>query len=349
MKKGLLLLMCAIAGLLSAQTVHENELAIVYYLPQTQLCFDVEYEEVINHKGLFADYAEQYLGAKDIIREDSRTYRIVSVRPFAKAVADYTRAYKVVAENGVESQLLSLTKIGTLEGYNLPQKEDVTPQNPPRRDPHMNHQQPRPQQPEVMPLLEEHLNGKSLAQKAQGAAKLIYRIRENRLYLIGGEVDKVPADGQAMKLVLQELDNQERQLVELFIGRREVKRHHETLTYTPVKTEEVEIGYFSDKEGFTTSGNGEPIVLNITARRQTKAGSRTEQDKKAPAPSQIYYNLPGSASYKVDYLNETLAEKQTAIAQFGIAIPLSRSLFTQKELPHILFDTKTGGLISITK
>ena len=107
------------------------------------------------------------------------------------------------------------------------------------------------------------------------------------MYLIGGEVDKLPADGQAMQLVLDELNKQERQLVELFIGYREVKKHPQTLSYTPVKTEEVELGFFSEKEGFTT-GAGEPILLNITARRQTKGNSRPDADKKAPAPPPLF-------------------------------------------------------------
>lgn len=346
MKKSILFgVLFAIASVLNAQTVYDNELALIYYMPQTQLCFDVEYEEEILHKGIFADYAQQYLGTADIIQADAHLYHIISVRPHTKAVADYTRAYKVVAENGIESQLLNLTPFGTLAGYNLPTQA-------PKHMPEARKcapKKPALEGPKVMPLFEEHLNGKSIAQQAQGAAKLIYRIRENRMYLISGEVDHVPADGQAMKLVLDELDKQEKQLVDLFLGTREVIKHHKVLSYTPAKTEEVEIAYFSETEGFTTSGNGEPIVLNITARRQTKGNSRVEADKKAPSPSQIFYNLPGSAIYKVLYLDEILVEKQAEIAQFGVAIPLARTLFTRGELPHIHFDIKTGGIKSIEK
>lgn len=339
----LVLVMCAVVGVMSAQMVHDNEVAVVYYMPQTQLVFDVDYEEVILHKGIFAEYAKQYLGATDIIEEDATTYHIVGVRPRAKSVADYTRAYKVLAERGVESQLLSWTKYGTLAGYNIP-----TPSSKPAPGSKPAKPEVAVERPAVLPLLEEHINGKSLAQQAQGAAKLIYRIRENRMYLIGGEVDKLPADGQAMQLVLDELNKQERQLVELFIGYREVKKHTKTLSYTPVKTEEVELGYFSEKEGFT-NGAGEPILLNIIARRQTKGNARPDADKKAPAPSQIYYNLPGSANYRLIYLNEALVERTVSIAQFGIAVPLSKELFTSESLPHIYFDSLTGNIKSIEK
>lgn len=327
---------------ITAQTVQDNELAIVYYMPQTQLSFVIEYEEEILQRGPFADYAKQYLGATDVITEDVTRFRLIDVKSSTFTTADHGRAYKVLAERGLAAQLLSLTSQGTLYGFNVEQPKN----NPPAKQPRTK-EQPTVSS-SVMPLLEEHLVGKSVAQSAQGAAKLIYRLRETRLYILGGEVDHAPADGKAMELVLNELDKQERELTELFIGHREVKKHTKTITYTPVKSEEVELAFFSEKEGLTT-GNGEPIMLNIAARRQMKGSSYAVTDKKAPAPSQIFYNLPGSATYKVVYLNETLDEKQVPIAQFGVAVPLARDLFTGSELPHIIFNTNTGNIRSISK
>ena len=108
------------------------------------------------------------------------------------------------------------------------------------------------------------------------------------------------------------------------------------------------MGFFSEKEGFTT-GSGEPITLNITARRQARGTARSDADKKGPMPSQICYNLPGSANCKVIYLNETLVEHNAPIAQFGMAVPLAKDLFMGPELPHIEFDFETGNIKSITK
>ena len=201
----------------------------------------------------------------------------------------------------------------------------------------------------MLPLLEEHIVGKTLEQQAHGAAKLIYRIRENRLYLIGGEVDKTPSDGKAMELALNKMDQLEQELVELFIGRIEVVKHKKTITYTPVKSEEVDIAYFSEQSGFTTAGNGDPIRLSLTARRQTKGYANTES-KKAPVPSQIYYNLPGSAVYKISYLNEISAEGDIQVAQFGVSVPLAQDLFNSKQgQPHIRFNTQTGNIEQIER
>jgi hypothetical protein len=206
-------------------------------------------------------------------------------------------------------------------------------------------QEPRVES-KVLPLLEEHIVGKTLAEQAQGAAKLIYRIRENRLYLISGEVDKMPADGRAMELAINKLDEMEQQLVELFVGRIEVERHRKTIVYTPVATEKTDLAYFSEQHGFTNATNGDPIVMNINARRQIK-GNPNSDKKKAPIPSQISYNLPGTANYKVSYLNELSDEADIQVAQFGVDVPLAQDLFEGKQQPHIYFNTQTGNIESI--
>lgn len=344
MKKMILGVLCAVMSMsLWAQAIRDGEMAIVYYMPQTQLEIEVEYEAVILHRGIYAEYAKQYLGTTEVVNDDDIWYRITAIRPRIRTVADYSRMYKVSNE-----PLLTLTRKGTLLGYNIEQSA-VRSQKPDGPRPIRPQAQPADNEVRVLPLLEEHIVGKTLEQQAHGAAKLIYRIRENRLYLIGGEVDKTPSDGKAMELALNKMDQLEQELVELFIGRIEVVKHKKTITYTPVKSEEVDIAYFSEQSGFTTAGNGDPIRLSLTARRQTKGYANTES-KKAPVPSQIYYNLPGSAVYKISYLNEISAEGDIQVAQFGVSVPLAQDLFNSKQgQPHIRFNTQTGNIEQIER
>lgn len=335
---------CAVMSMsMWAQAIRDGEMAIVYYMPQTQLEIDIEYEAVILHRGIYADFAKQYLGTTEVVNDDDIWYRITAIRPRIKTVADYSRMYKVSNE-----PLLTLTRKGTLLGYNL-ERSDVSHQKSDAQRPPRPEAKPADTKVNVLPLFEEHIVGKTLEQQAHGAAKLIYRIRENRMYLIGGEVDKAPSDGKAMELALNKMDQLEQQLVELFIGRIEVVKHKKTISYTPVKSEEVDIAYFSEQSGFTTSGNGDPIKLSLTARRQTKGYANTES-KKAPVPSQIYYNLPGSAVYKISYLNEISAEGDIQVAQFGVAVPLAQDLFNSKQGElKIRFNPQTGNIESIER
>ena len=313
-----------------AQSVREGELAVVYYTPQTQIVIDIDYESVILHRGIYADFAKKYLGTAEVVKDDDMWYRITNISTHTQTVADHSRMHKV------DSNLpLTLTADGILEAYNGVESQKSRVES----------QEPRVES-KVLPLLEEHIVGKTLAEQAQGAAKLIYRIRENRLYLISGEVDKMPTDGRAMELAINKLDEMEQQLVELFVGRIEVEKHRKTIVYTPVATEKTDLAYFSEQHGFTNAANGDPIVMNINARRQIK-GNPNSDKKKAPIPSQISYNLPGTANYKVSYLNELSDEADIQVAQFGVDVPLAQDLFEGKQQPHIYFNTQTGNIESI--
>ena len=278
----------------SAQTMQENELALVYYMPENQLVFDVEYTEETLEAGPFFLFAEKYLGTDDVIQENQTQYHLTGVKTRLVTQPDYTRAYKVVPEKGLQMQLLSLSRNGLLYGYNV-----CPPEMKPRKQ-ECKEEKIRMPRPDVMPLLEEQITAPTLQQKAEGAAKQIYRIRETRMYILSGEIDHAPADGKAMELVLKELDRQERQLTELFTGKRSIKRMHKTVTYIPTKSEEYALLYFSEDNGITTDedASATPLLLTIVAHKQIKAAA-AEQSKKAPQPSQIYYNLPGSADYAV--------------------------------------------------
>lgn len=320
-----------------AQSVREGELAVVYYTPQTQIVIDIDYESVILHRGIYADFAKKYLGTAEVVKDDDMWYRITNISTHTQTVADHSRMHKV------DSNLpLTLTADGILEAYNGVESRKSRVESQETR---VENQEPRVES-KVLPLLEEHIVGKTLAEQAQGAAKLIYRIRENRLYLISGEVDKMPADGRAMELAINKLDEMEQQLVELFVGRIEVEKHRKTIVYTPVATEKTDLAYFSEQHGFTNAANGDPIVMNINARRQIK-GNPDSDKKKAPIPSQISYNLPGTANYKVSYLNELSDEADIQVAQFGVDVPLAQDLFEGKQQPHIYFNTQTGNIESI--
>ena len=349
MKKMILGVICAVmSASMWAQAIRDGEMAVVYYMPQTQLEIDIEYEAVILHRGIYADFAKQYLGTTEVVNDDDIWYRITAIRPHIKTVADYSRMYKVSNE-----PLLTLTRQGTLLGYNIESTDRCADrrQSTDRCADRVRNNDDKAQKSDVsvLPLLEEHIVGKTLEQQAQGAAKLIYRIRENRIYLIGGEVDKTPSDGKAMELALNKMDQLEQQLVELFVGHIDVVKHKKTISYTPVKSEEVDLAFFSEQSGFTSAGNGDPIKLSLTARRQTKGYAVTES-KKAPVPSQIYYNLPGSAVYKISYLNEISAEGDIQVAQFGVAVPLAQDLFNSKQgQPKIRFNKQTGNIESVER
>lgn len=329
-----------------AQVVQEGELALVYYMPYTNMTVELTVEKEILKAGPFCHFAEEFLGVYEYIEQDEVNYRLKSAEIHTYTAPDYNRPVKIVAENDVPMQLLTLTEKGLLYGFNVPMPEKE-PKKPvaDRKDKKDDHY------PQIAPYTEDHMKTQSLREMAEVTAKQIYRIRENRMYILGCEVEKAPADGKAMKTVLEELDKQERQLVELFIGTRSVKVHHHTYQCAPDKNGETVLARLDKKAGLMNadSEQGEPILLNTQVHKQVLGASTGVVDKKAPKASSLYYNLPGSCIATVSYMGVEKATRNFQVAQLGVSVPLARNLFTGKTLPEILFNTKTGEVKSITK
>ena len=102
-----------------AQVLQENETAVVYYMPKTELVIHIDYEVVTRTPGVFYQYAERYLGAKEIIMENTTNCQLCAVDIATESSADTERAYKVTAQKGMNTQLVSLSGDGRLVGYGL--------------------------------------------------------------------------------------------------------------------------------------------------------------------------------------------------------------------------------------
>jgi hypothetical protein len=258
------------------------------------------------------------------------------------ASADTNRAYKVNAQKSYQLQLLSLTPDGRLAGYNISEeiKGEVMKSEKPKTT--------MEKQETLMPLLEEQFMAGSISKMAEGAAKQIYRIRETRLNILGGDVEHVPADGQAMQLVLDELDEQEQALVALFVGTTQVTQHTHTFRYLPADDVEKEVVCRLSKHTGIVDKNdlsGEPVYLTLKAHKQSLQTAYMV-DPKSSLPSQLYYNLPGTADICLQYQTINIAQSVT-VAQYGIAIPLAMDLFTGKQKNSIYIHPETGNILSI--
>ena len=326
----------------NALTLPESTPVLVYYMPQTHIDFVVEYDEIVTEMGPFYQYSERYLGTKDVITKAEKQYVLTDVHATVGACADSSRAF-VVNDKAGKLSLLSFTPYRTLAGYNIAPKTD-------------NHEiviSPKPKQEDtegtyLMPLMEEQLMASSRAKMAEGAAKQIYRVREMRLNLIGGEVDHVPADGEALRLILKALDERENELVALFVGTKSIKHHRYTIRYTPeVQGKDINkvLIRFSKHFGIVAADDlsGEAIMLHLTASRN----SLVPQEKEVKLPPTLYYNLPGEAAINVTYADATLLNMQLPVAQYGVDVPLNSTLLNGNT--RILFDPMTGNILSIEK
>lgn len=328
-----------------AQIVEQDESAIVYYSPKTTVTLTFSYTVSTYERGIYAAFAETLLGLPDAVKETKTTYTLDRVQIGTTTSTDYNRPHKVVAETGFP-MLLTINERGLLVGYNMPVQEHKPAPAPPRRP-----TPPAAKAEEVIPLPEEVLNASGTLAQAHAAAKQIFHIRETRMYLINGEVEHAPADGQSMKLVLAELDKQEQALLALFIGSKTITKETKRVQFVP--EEEDPVWYFSEENGFTDAENvdADSITVNLNIQKQQLAASQADPKKKknTPAMSQLVYNLPGTCTVSVQYKGHEMADRTLQIAQFGVDIPLAKDLFNGASLPTIVFSEKTGNIVSITK
>jgi hypothetical protein len=336
------IILLAVVGLLGTSRVQAQESLLAYYMPKTDLQITLTYECVEQEPGVFYQYAQRYLGTTDVVNEKKVEYQIKNIEVGTTASADTSRLYYVPASLMQNMPLISMTEDGRLLGYNcgLPVCQPVVTPAAPAVVYH---------QPDLMPLLEEQFLAGSVTKMAEGAAKLIYRIRETRLQILAGDVENVPADGKAMQLVLQELDEQEQQLVKLFVGRTTITTHTCHFTYTPNKNVENDIiGRFSKHTGMVDLQDlsGEPIYLSLKAHILVCGNDSLAADKKPEPTGVLYYNLPGSADVTISY-KDMQVSKQVAVAQYGQAKALNKSLFATKTKLKLLINPETGNILSI--
>ena len=342
------IMLVAMSQMGMAQVVQENEAAVVYYMPKNELVITLQYDIVNEEPGIFYQYAGRYLGAEDVIKESKTSYVLTSIENELVTTADTERAYKIDASLGIKEQMIALSADGRLLGYNVGEEAKGDEAKGESLEVKGESLEVKGTD-KLMPLLEEQFMASSTAKMAEGAAKMIYRIREARLNLLAGEVEHVPADGEAMKQVLAEMDRQEQALVELFIGKTTVSHASHSLIYTPMQSVESEtLCRFSVHSGVVAADDlsGEPIYISLEATKQSLS-TAVEISSKAPLLSQLYYNLPGEAKVNMTYKGKQMACSTYQIAQFGVAIPVAKQWFTSKQTPVIHINPETGNILSI--
>ena len=251
MKKLVVLLVGAVMAVsaLNAQIVEEGESALVYYSPKTTITLDFTYVVETQEAGIFAAYAQSLLGAESFVKQTSSKCTLQDVRIGTTTGTDYKRPHKVSAEAGIPL-LLNINERGVLAGYNTTPKEEkksnFRPQNATKEE-------EQSLASAIAPYPAEVLKNASLVAKANAAAKQIFHLRETKMYLLSGEVEKEPADGEAMRLVLEELDRQEQALTELFVGKKSTCTKHHQISFDPEG--KVPALFFSEENGFTDADN----------------------------------------------------------------------------------------------
>lgn len=332
-----ILLLISLSVCLSAQNtvkmsaVKGDNYGVSYTLPETEINITASTTKTIRKAGEFYQYAERYLNISNPIVKDEITYTLNDITVDLKGIPNKEQSYLVEFKSNSVAPFVTLTEDGMICAINedvsltREQKEVKTSATPAKQ---------------VNPksfLSEEILRAGSTAKQAEMIAKQIYTLRETRNNILTGEADNMPPDGNAYKIVMEQLDAQEKALTSMFIGTEETEAPiYKTYSIVPDKNNISKqiIFRFSSKLGFVGSDNlaGAPVYLTLTNKETKPEIFLTDKEQKVlekKFQSGIIYNIPAKADLKIEYDTKTLVQKVCDIVQFG-----SREVLTPKELEY---------------
>lgn len=326
--------------------VKANDFGITYSLPKTSLVVVVEVTKTVRKAGPYYQYAEKYLGVKNAIVKDETYYELGKVRLINRGIPDPERTYIVEFKAGTVAPYAYLTEDGLLcsinAEYTPEQSEDETSAT-------KNKGVIKVSDPSV--FSEELLMAGSTARQAEVAAKQIYRIRESRLGILTGDADNLPPDGDAMKIVISELENQETALTNLFTGVTNKETSEYEVTIVPTEDLENEVIFrFSKQMGIVDADDlgGAPVYLDLKAIDRAPALDPKEAEKKEKSLKGIVYNVPGKASIEISMDRKSLYKGEAMITQFGTCEGLAPVMFEDKKAPvKVYFYPETGAIKQI--
>jgi len=356
-RAGILFIILFTVNFLNAQTnvlkmsaTKSTDYGVTYFLPKTVLTVQVYYSKTTQKAGTYARYAEKYLGVKEqsVVLEDKVYYTLNKINVESKGVVDKDASYLVEFKSKTTSPFVYLTEDGLICTINAEYApEAVNSSKTANSLPASNLSAFSSQSV----FTEEYLRAGSVTKMAEVAAKQIYKLRESRTDLLTGEIENAPRDGEGMKIVLSNLDAQEKSLTELFLGKTTVESFDKNFEIEPASDMNKEILFrFSKYSGVVDKDDlsGSPVYINIQNIDNLKAEEPINPKRKAKEPKSIVYNMPGKATVEVFYGTNSMYKNTFPVVQFGRKQILAPSLFENKKAPvKIYFYPETGAIKQI--
>lgn len=313
----------------------------VYFLPKTAVKFTFLLEKTTYTPGDFSAYAQRYLRIPNVSQEANTQYRILNIRQTPVAVVDSTKGYAVKFNAKTVAANVALSEDGRLLAINA---EPAAVAEQPAFTAAPKKQLINPRQL----LNQEILSAGSTAKIAELTAREIYDLRENRNLLIKGQADFMPKDGEQLKLMLNQIDSQDKALTSLFCGVTECDTTEQTLMIIPDGPMERQMLFrLSQVNGLVDLDDfsGAPFYVSVEdLYTVTAAISDATKGKKKPYESGIYVNVPGRMRVTLYQGINAIQTAEHPAAQFGNVELLSGELFNKHYTTHLWLNQLTGAV-----
>lgn len=344
-------LLMASAGVSAQQTQRltaskVNDYGIVYSLPKTVVDVTVEASVTERKPGEFYLYAKKYLNADNPITTPSVSADIVSVVLTSRGVANTDERYMITLKSNFSPYVI-------LSADNIPlsinTEEVFTPEAVELPQGHSAEPTPLETAAAGQVMTEEMLRSHSSAKRAELAAEQIYALRQSRTDLITGQADQMPPDGQAMQLVLDNIDAQERALTAMFLGTESTRTEVRTFTIDP--SEDVTnsiLARISPTGGVVAPSDlsGAPVYVSVRILSRGELPVNEKGERLTFPKNGVAYCIPGRAEVTVEYDNRKVTSAEFNVAQLGVVYGMAPTSFTDKKNPvGIVLDPTSGALV----
>lgn len=325
--------------------IKANNYGVIYSLPKTSFEVTMLVKKTTYHKGDFYPYAQRYLGIDNPVTEDKVVYTLEDISLSNKGIADKSNSFMVEFRVKSFEPFIYLREDGVIMTINAdPEQEVAQPIVVPQGS-----------APSVNPknyLSQETLMAGSTAKQAELVARQIFALRSSRTDILTGEAENMPPDGNAYKVVMDEINLQEKTLTELFAGSQKTEYFTQSFTIIPDEKDidRRVIARFSEKLGPVDADNlaGEPIYLSLTKKTPTVALELSERDLKKleeKLSGGIVYNVPGKAGLTIEYRKKAMLNKEVDVVQYGTQDVLVRKMFENAKQPiKVYFYPELGAI-----
>ncbi len=344
---GLFVVVIGINASVSAQntvklsTAKANDYGIVYSLPRTHLDIQILAKRTTRKAGPFCQYAKKYLSTDDAIMEDNQDIEIekVIITPYGEP--EDTVKYLVQFKKSSP-----VTMVLSEEGLPLGINADVVGYD--SRLPEIKVPASIKSAYDANVLSGELLRSESTSKRAEIAANRIYEIRENRnAYNNPDEVDEMP-DGQALKIIMDNMARDEQSLLALFNGTTRTDYFSTTIDYEPNKeVKDAILVRLSDATGFVEKEDlsGEPLYITTKVVQKGEMPVDAKGNIKELPKNAVVYNIPGEVEVVLSFSGKNVFSGKYLVAQQGIKYGLDPNMFTDKKEPcYVTFYPETGAI-----
>ncbi len=399
-KLSLVLVLLSIIFLASAQKVVTNSTEVraantqltfngnqLYYaLPKNIVRVEFTIQQTQLFEGPYARYASKYLNINDgVIGSNKTNYEISNIKMDRFSVIDSSKFFAISNVNAFNIPEIKLNSDGVIISYNSNSNnegykveacptallsagladymfDDLGVRSFMTEKSETLYRTVKTDTSETqVPYTHKKSASTSEEMNAEEAAAFIRKLRKRRLKLLTGVFEETNAvGGQAMKIMIAELEKLEQQYLNLFTGVELVTKQKYYFDFEAeegVTQEQVVLGWFSPKNGLSSNKNDaqKSDFKSILLKSIMLSGipppkiDRIDNTLKTPAAIKygLYYRIPGRVNLTIQCNNNILIRQQMQIAQKGEVVPLPKEYLIDRKFA-IDFYSQTGGIKSIT-